>query len=185
MKNELEPEKWVDEYGDLLFNYAFNRVNDREMAFDLVQDTLTAAFAGRKKFEKRAAESTWLISILRNKIIDHYRAKASKPTTSIDANFGSDDFNDKEHWQKNSVPQFWAKSLDETQENEEFNSILELCIKRLNEMQKAVFSMKYLDEIESDDICKELNISASNYWVLIHRAKLQLRTCLEKNWFLA
>lgn len=185
MQKDLEPEKWVDEYGDLLFNFAYSRVNDRELAFDLVQDTFTAAFAGRSKFEKRAAESTWLISILKNKIIDHYRSKSAKKTTSIDEDFGTDAFNDKEHWQQESLPQFWAKSLDETQENDEFNSILERCLKRLNEMQKAVFSMKYLDDVESETICKELNISASNYWVLVHRAKLQLRTCLEKNWFLA
>jgi RNA polymerase sigma-70 factor (ECF subfamily) len=82
-----------------------------------------------------------------------------------------------------SCTKAWGVDYNTVIEQKEFYSILELCKSKLKAVQNAVFSMKYLDGIESEEICKELNITSSNYWVLIHRAKLQLRTCLEKNWF--
>jgi len=69
-------------------------------------------------------------------------------------------------------------------EQKEFYEILERCKQKLADLLNAVFTLKYLEEKESDEICKELNISSSNYWVLLHRARLKIRQCLEENWFI-
>ena len=72
--------------------------------------------------------------------------------------------------------------MKQASETKEFYGILDFCKKKLQEMQQSVFVMKYMDDLSAEEICKVLNISSSNYWVLIHRAKLQLRKCLELNW---
>ena len=92
-------------------------------------------------------------------------------------------FDEKEHWTKSASPTKWGAG-ESTIEQKEFYEVLRKCKNKLKDIQNTVFSLKYLEGMESEEICKELNISASNYWVLIHRAKLQLRACLEKNWFL-
>ena len=91
-------------------------------------------------------------------------------------------FDEREHWRKGMYPRQWSVDFSNTAETKEFYKVFRSCGGKLKELQNAVFVMKYIDGLESGEICKELSISASNYWVLIHRAKVQLRACLEKNW---
>lgn len=191
-KNILEPEKWIDRYGDILFNYTITRINKREVAEDLVQETFFSAYKARESFQQEASEKTWLISILKRKIIDHYRKKSTQNELSIFDKDSKDDFMnhffDKEsgyegHWTDSSSPQEWRKDFQTSVESDEFNVILKNCLSKLSGKTSAVFTLKNMEDLDSDEICKELQISPSNYWVLMHRAKLQLRECMEKNWF--
>ena len=184
-KNILNPKQWVKTYSDQLYRFAFLRLSDRDIAKDIVQDTFLAALRNQETYKGEISEKNWLFTILKNKIIDQYRKKATSSELRhqiSEVNF--DEYFDKEdHWKMEVVPKEWTVDYSGGVESKEFFEILHRCIDRLGEIMKSVFSMKYLDEIESEDICKELKISSSNYWVIIHRAKLQLRNCLEKNWF--
>lgn len=182
----LDPKQWVKKYADALYRFALLRINDEETSRDLVQETFLAALRNAEKFRGEISEKNWLFTILKNKIIDHYRKKASLLISEIDQLIESTNeyFDEEDHWKESAYPGNWNTDYSPPVESKEFNEILNKCLNKLNELMKIVFTMKYLDEKESDEICKELQISSSNYWVLIHRAKLQLRSCLEKNWFM-
>jgi RNA polymerase sigma-70 factor (TIGR02943 family) len=183
--SELNATKWVSDYGDMLYRYALPRVNDMETAKDLVQETFLAAWRNYDNFKGEISEKNWLFTILKNKIIDHFRKASTRLTDSLPGMADEDAyFDDAQHWTMAAAPQHWNLDTDAAIERKEFYEILGRCKGKLKEIQNTVFTMKYLDGLESDHICKELNITTSNYWVLIHRAKLQLRACLEKNWFI-
>jgi RNA polymerase sigma-70 factor (TIGR02943 family) len=176
--------RWVKDYSDMLYRYAMPRVSDSDIAKDLVQETFLAAWRNIETYKGEASEKNWLFTILKNKIIDHYRKASTRLTDKLtDAN---DDvqFDEVGHWNKENKPNEWGIDYSNPVEAKEFYSVLAKCKNKLKEIQNTVFSMKYLDGFDSEDICKELGITASNYWVLLHRAKVQLRGCLEKNWFL-
>jgi len=183
-KTKIEITGLFEQHADYLFNFAITRVNDEHMAEDLVQETFLSAIKGYESFQSKSKASTWLIAILKNKIIDHYRKKVREfHKESMDDLQKSDDFFDeKGSWKKDQRPQNWQMNYDQTIEQKEFYEILQNCIGRLKELQRMAFVMKHMDDAETETICKELNITASNYWVIMHRAKLQLRKCLEKNW---
>jgi RNA polymerase sigma-70 factor (TIGR02943 family) len=180
---QLNATKWVTQYGDMLYRYALPRVNDRDTAKDLVQETFLSAWRNYENFKGEISEKNWLFAILKNKIIDHFRKASTRLTDSFPDIADSDSyFDEAEHWRVVSAPRDWR--TDTVIDRKEFYEVLNKCKGMLKEIQNTVFTMKYLDGLESEDICKVLNITSSNYWVLMHRAKLQLRACLEKNWFL-
>lgn len=193
-RSTLAPEKWVDNYSDYLYSYALGRVSNEEEARDLVQDTFLSALKARDSFKGEASEKTWLVSILKRKIIDLYRKNAVRKEQSFEESeaykvayehyFRDDDGFRPGHWAGKNNPQPWNMEKTKTEQGE-FRKILAACLGKLPQAWSSVFSMKHLDDESSDDICKELNITPSNYWVIIHRAKLQMRECLEKNWFKA
>ncbi|TXD52757.1 MULTISPECIES: sigma-70 family RNA polymerase sigma factor [unclassified Polaribacter] len=179
----LNPDKWIDKYADYLFNYAVVRVNDSDLAKDLVQETFFAGLKSAKNFQGKAAERTWLVAILKRKVIDHYRKiNSKKGQAEVRMNF----YNDGEHegsWIEERVPQSWDNDSEKKLENEELKTQLDMCIDNLPEKYAMVFRMKTIQEFETEEICKELDITASNLWVIIHRARTQLRKCMEDNWF--
>jgi RNA polymerase sigma-70 factor (TIGR02943 family) len=178
--------QWVNEFADILYSYAVQRVNDSAAAKDLVQETFLAAWRNVNNYTGEASVKTWLFTILKNKIIDQYRKTASRQTVLLHAKSDDDDyfFDAADHWVAAANPNEWRVNYNSKIEAKEFYIVLENCKSKLKEVQQAVFSMKYLDELDSDEICKTLSLSAANYWVLMHRAKTQLRACLEKNWFM-
>jgi RNA polymerase sigma-70 factor (ECF subfamily) len=180
-----DPNLWVEQYADLLYRFALLRVSDGDLARDLVQETFISAWKGLSEYKGQASEKTWLYAILRNKIVDHYRVEARSVTGRLEEHRDDERafFNEAEHWTEESAPRDWGVSHGSAVEKKEFYRVLERCKDKLARIQAAVFTMKYVDDLDSEDICKELNISSSNYWVLLHRAKLHLRQCLEKNWF--
>lgn len=178
----LNPDRWINDYADALYSYTLPRVNDAALAEDLVQETFLSAWKARSSFKGEASEKSWLYTICKNKIIDYYRKKARDITQPMPEFTAADGFFDEvEHWIPENQPGHWDIQQQPT-DSKEFYAVLEKCRKKLQEMQQAVFSMKYLEDLDAAEICKVLNITSSNYWVLIHRAKLQLRVCLEKNW---
>ncbi|MES2006179.1 MAG: sigma-70 family RNA polymerase sigma factor [Bacteroidota bacterium] len=179
----LNPDKWISEYADALYSYTLPRVNDTALAEDIVQETFLSAWKARDSFKGEASEKSWLFTICKNKIIDHYRKKARDIVQPISDNAATDVFfDDAEHWTQQDKPLDWGLEQEQAIDKKEFYKVLEGCKKKLQEVQRAVFSMKYLEDLDSAQICKALGLTSSNYWVLIHRAKLQLRACLEKNW---
>jgi len=179
----LSPSEWISNYDDALYAYAKPRVNDAQLAEDLVQETFLSAWKARDGFKGEASEKSWLFTILKNKIIDHYRKK-SKDIIQTGTGQDATDyfFNDAEHWTEKDQPLNWGLEGADRLQQKEFYQVLENCKKKLQQQQQAVFVMKYMEDMDADEICKALNITSSNYWVLIHRAKLGLRACLEKNW---
>ena len=179
----LQTDKWTDNYADYLFNYAVTRVNDSEIAKDLVQETFFAGVKSAKNFEGKSTERTWLVSILKRKIIDYYRKiNSKKGQAEVRMNF-YDDGENEGSWIEERAPQPWTESSDHTIENEELRDQIESCIDGLPEKYAMVFRMKTIQEFDTEEICNELEITSSNLWVMIHRARTQLRKCLEDNWF--
>lgn len=193
--NKCIPEKWVENYADTMYRFTLSRVSNTVEAEDLVQETFFSALKGIKGFRGDSTEKTWLFNILRNKIIDHYRKNKNKAFSSTDLKHtneeNNEDFFDRffqkngfmeGSWASNSKPGKWGQDLSDALEKEEFMAILQECVKRLPQLSEAVFKMKHFLEQDSREICKELNITSSNLWVLVHRSKLNIRNCLEKNW---
>ena len=182
-KHTLSPNKWVALHSDYLFNYTISRVNNHEIAKDLVQETFFAGLKSMENFQVKASERNWLISILKRKIIDYYRKiNSAKGKAEVKMNFYSDGEKEGE-WIEERVPNSWSNNIEKFIENEELSDVLDLCIGKLPEKYGMVFKMKTMQEFETEEICKELNITSSNLWVIIHRARTQLRKCMEDNWF--
>lgn len=181
-RTSFNPQHWVQNYADALYRYALVRVNDSGLAEDLVQETFLSAWKNKDSFKGDASEKNWLYTICKNKIIDHYRKKANNIIQTAEADTSEQYFDEKEHWTLQGAPKEWGIDYEQPVEKKEFYAMLERCKQKLQQLQQSVFVMKFLDGLETDEICKVLNITPSNYWVLIHRAKLQLRNCLEKNW---
>ena len=183
----IDPHKWVSMHANYLYSYALTRINDEEQARDLVQETFLAALEKVKQFEGRSSERTWLTAILKNKVIDVYRKKSSafaKRTDIAEAEHDQDDFFDPAdgHWNPAHWPQPFGIESHDPLMTKEFNSILQKCMQKLPALWLSVFTMKHMDEESTATICSELKVSDSNFWVIIHRTKLNLRSCLQKNW---
>ena len=182
--NELSPNLWVKNHSDYLYNYAIYKVSNRDTAQDLVQETFISGLKGAKNFRGGSSERTWLVSILKRKIIDHYRREnVRKNTGSLDY---ATPFNTtgafKNHWNEDRAPGKWHLDQSNNLETEEFQKILQLCLSLLPLKWRNAFHLKMMEECSGEEICKELDLTSSNLWVILHRAKLKLRECIEKNW---
>ena len=181
--HEINPNKWIDLYSDYLFNYTITRVNDREIAQDLVQDTFFAGLKSMKNFKGEASERTWLISILKRKIIDHYRkinSRKGKAEVRMNMSFDGEDEGD---WLEQRVADPFDKTAEDNLENTELGLAIHDCLGKLPAKQAEVFKMKTLLSYDTETICNELGITASNLWVIIHRARTSLAACMEEKWF--
>lgn len=181
-EHDINPNKWIDLYSDYLYNYTITRVNDRDMAQDLVQDTFFAGLKSMKNFKGEASERTWLISILKRKIIDHYRKiNSNKGKAEVRITYNDDE--SEGDWLEERVADPFDKTAEDQMQNSELGDAIFDCLSKLPEKQAQVFRMKTIEGYDTEDICKELNINASNLWVIIHRARTAMASCLEKNWF--
>jgi RNA polymerase sigma-70 factor (TIGR02943 family) len=189
-KHTLKPQMWVEQHGNYLFNYAIVRVNDREKAEDLVQETFLAGLKAKDNFQGKSSERTWLISILKRKVIDTYRKQYSSKVSSMseyeqdisDGDFYRTEDPFKGHWLEGKGPHSNSLMPEDEMEEEELREIISRCIKNLPPNLAAAFAMKMINEADSDEICKELGITSSNLWVMLHRARLKMRTCVESKW---
>lgn len=171
-------EDLVNTHTAQLLAYAKTRVRSAEDAEDLVQQTFVAAHKSLDRFEGDSTPRTWLFSILRHKIMDHYRKYYRGENEVISA---EEYFTEEGSWRNDKEP----RQLDSDShllDNPEFNEVLMQCRDHLPERQYAVIQMKYYDHLDSEHICHELDITPTNFWQLIHRAKLKLRDCLQQNW---
>lgn len=179
---ELNPARWVELYGDFLYRYALVRLGRAETAEDLVQETFLGALRGRAQFKGTCSERTWLVSILKRKIIDRLRRKVrEQPVSDLDADGGEGDLFDRAgHWKKGPRP--WTKP-DAALERAEFWTVFSGCLGKLPERLADAFSLREMDGLESAEVCKVLAIAPGNLSVMLHRARLRLWRCLGINWF--
>ena len=181
---------WVDAYGDYLYAFALSRVRDRWLAEDMVQETLLAAMQSGKSFQARSSEKTWLCGILKHKIIDHFRKSSREVELSDEeADMSGYDylFRDegvwKGHWSAESRPIQWNDNPEKVLELTEFRGILSHCLGELPERVANCFTLREMDGFEAAEICMILGVSPNNFWVMMHRARLHLRRCIDSNWF--
>ena len=181
-KHNLNPDQWVQKYSDYLFNYTISRVNDRITAQDLVSDTFLAGLNSMKNFKGEAAERTWLISILKRKIIDYYRKiNSKKGRAEVRINYHSDAETEGD-WLEERVADPFDKSAESHIENTELGEAIFSCLEKLPEKQANIFKMKTILGYDTETICNELEITASNLWVIVHRARTAMAECMEENW---
>lgn len=179
-KTKLNISELVDKYTDDLFRYALYKLSDEEKAKDIVQDTFLAATEKAESFKGESNPKTWLFSILNFKIIDVYRSK-SRHDQRIDEDF-SDFFDKNGSWLKDKMPSDWSED-EHLLDNENFIQIMEECMDALPENWNLCMKLKYISGKKGSEICKEMDISETNYWQITRRSKLQLRECIEGNWF--
>jgi RNA polymerase sigma-70 factor (TIGR02943 family) len=179
-----DPKTWLEQYGQALYLFACTRVDKKETAEDLVQETLLAGLTARSRFQGKSTEKTWLIAILKNKIFQVYR-KGKREWTESELCKDSDNlgfmdklFDEDNHWLTN--PKDFGP--DEKIENQELGGIINQCIDKLSRPFRRLFVMREIDGVSAEEICEELGLSSSNLWVSMHRARTQLRMCMEKNY---
>jgi RNA polymerase sigma-70 factor (ECF subfamily) len=177
------PDIWVDRYGDFLYRFALARVKDTSIAEDLVQETFLAALRARENFQGRSAPKTWLVAILKHKIVDHIRKSVREQSLdsfdSVDKVI-EDAFDDRGEWKVK--PRSWTINPMKILEQKEFMAILYRCLAELPSRLSRAFMMREIDGLDTEEICKVLDISATNSWVMLYRARMGLRSCLEDKW---
>lgn len=184
-----DPETWVDEFGDYLLGFALARVRNRAAAEDLVQDTLLVALRTSDRFSGKSSFRTWLTSILKFKIIDHYRAGTRTKTFTDMASFYEDEenrsFGENGEWKQpaSQMPKPWHEAQVKRLEHQDFWKAFNECADKLPDRIRAVFIMREVDHVESEEICKRMEITRDNFWTMMHRARMALRKCLEGSWF--
>ncbi len=178
---------WVKIYTDSLYNWAYYKTSSKEVAEDIVQETFLAAYKSMDKFEGKSSPKSWLTSILNHKIIDYYR-RADRKNVSLQGmeedraiQVTDDYFDDRQQWKSRVVPAFW-EDQDHLLNNAEFVSVFDDCIEDLPGDWSMIVAGRFLENKKSKEICQEFEITLSNYWQIVHRAKLLLKKCIELNW---
>lgn len=180
---KLVPDKWVDRYADYLFNFTISRVNDPIMAQDLVSETFLAGLKSAHRFKGESTERTWLISILKRKIIDQYRKSNSKKgKAEVRMSYLNNGDQDGD-WMEEKVQDLRNPNIEDEIEQRELGAALNECIAALPERYATIFVQKTIDKLDTETICKEHDITPSNLWVIIHRARVQLMDCLNTKWY--
>ena len=175
--------EWLVEHGDYLYRFALARLRNPHLAEDVVQETLIAAMQ-KDTYAGKSAARTWLTGILKHKIIDLMRRQLREQPLEVEDlpdTPGMDEFfaDNDGHWLEK--PQFWTAPEDEL-EQKQFLLILQQCMDRLPAKLARIFLMREVHENDNEEICKELEISTTNAWVMLYRARMGLRKCLELNW---
>jgi RNA polymerase sigma-70 factor (ECF subfamily) len=177
----------VEQFRGYLMRYALLQLRDQAAAEDVVQETLLAAVQGGDRFSGRSSVKTWLTGILKHKIVDQVRRQSREQpfiqsaeddrseAEIVDALFKADG-----HWQ--NMPANWGNP-DNALENKQFWDTFEACAKVMPRKTARVFMLREVLELSTEEICKELDITATNCWVMLHRARLILRECLQAKWF--
>ncbi len=173
---------WVNLYADSMFSYALYRTSGKETAEDLVQETFMAAIQGFEKYEGLSNPKTWLFSILNHKILDYHRNNYRNKTNTENPD-SEWFFNDAGKWKTEERPAPWNDDTGNLLDDEDFNDVLQKCMKKLPSSWYSVIQLKYMQEKKGEQICQELGIAPTNLWQILHRAKLELRKCIETNWF--
>ena len=185
--SDIDPGRWLEAYGDVLFRFAMKRLRNVDHAEDVVQETLLAAFQARANYSGRSSEQTWLIGILKHKIVDFIRRQVCETAVDdiaalADVATGSEVeglFDERGHWI--TPPDDWGRP-DKRLHNQQFLEAFEACLERLKPMIASVFTLRELVGQSVEEICNELGITATNCGVILYRARMGLRRCLEVRW---
>lgn len=184
-------QSWVKQYSGFLYARAYSQTASREVSEDLVQETFLSAILSIRTFEGRSHPRTWLSGILKHKLSDYYRTRSKEnqesPMSNVSrfnrfpiAPFDADDEDNRDQYLE---PGQWDTSQQHLLDNSSFCDTLQQCLDQLPYKWRLVICLKFFVHKDSDTICNELNIKPANFWQILHRAKAQLRKCLEKKGF--
>ena len=178
----VDPAEWVDRHGDTLYRFALSRLRDAEAAEEVVQETFVAALRALGQYSGKGTQGAWLLGICKRKVVDHVRRR-NRPDSGAGGDLGPDPseamFDAKGNWRLD--PRVLKGRPEDALEREEFWQAFRGCLGRLSQRQADAFTLRELDDLTSDAICKELEVSASNLWVLLHRARLSLTGCMKSH----
>ncbi|MEZ6124514.1 MAG: sigma-70 family RNA polymerase sigma factor [Planctomycetaceae bacterium] len=179
----VDPEHWVDEYGDYLYRYAYTRLRDPGAAEEVVQETFLAGIRFQQSFKGDGAERAWLLGILKRKIVDYVRVRNrhQRDGSYDEADPSAQLFDQNGNWKAGALG---VALPDDQVETSEIWDVVRGCLSHLPKGQADVFMLSVMEEMDSDQICKELGITPSNYWVRLHRARLGLAKCVGAKWLL-
>ena len=181
----IDIEKCVDLYGDMMYRYTLARVRNPEEAAEIVQNTFLAALQSKSAFAGRSTEKSWLFGILKHKILDHFRALKKLQTFDLlpedDRDPYENAYDETGHLKR--PPYQWEWDPESAAENNQLAKVMTQCLDGLSAKFRKVFILKEIEGIGSEEICKEFDIQPNNLWVMLHRARNQLKKCLEINWF--
>ena len=180
------PETWPEQHGSALYRFAMLRLRDANKAEEVVQDTLVAALQAHARFNGGASVRTWLIGILKHKIMDQFRHEAREaPLESPDLVSADNDlFADEDFFDANGS---WREKVsdwgnpEDSLERSQLIAILQRCLDALPERLGRLFMMREVMEESTETICQEMKISATNVWTMLYRARMGLRQCLDRN----
>lgn len=177
-----DPETWVDQHGNYLFRCAILRVRNHTVAEELVQETFLAGLQAKDRFAGLSSERSWLVGILKHKVVDYFRKNSREqiePESDRLDGDGQQSFDELGQWNPDATgPKAWndpTRAVDQKQ----FWVVMKQCLEKLPGRTAKVFSLREIDEVPSEEICAMLNITKSNLWVMLYRARSQLRQCLE------
>lgn len=174
---KCDPAKWVDSYGDALFAFAIVRLRDRNLAEEAVQETLLSALKSIDQYRQTGTEGAWLMGILKRKVIDQVRSQAKQPASVGNDPVVSALFDKRGNWSKSAKANA-AMQLDSI-ERDEFRVVFQECLAKLPPTQASTFWLREVQQESAEEVCKALDISTSNLWVLMHRARLSLAECMK------
>ncbi len=182
-----DSQQMIDAHGDALYRYALLRVRDPQVSEDLVQETFLAALEGTYRGTGEGAERRWMIGIMKHKIVDYYRRisreAVQEPETILDSS-GDESFLNDGHWKPGQpVWHGWPDRPDGIVERREFWESLTICLEKLSPKAAQVFSLREMDELDTEAICRLLKLTPTNFGVILHRARKQLRDCLALRYF--
>ncbi|PTV55705.1 RNA polymerase factor sigma-70 [Acinetobacter seifertii] len=189
LEDQLHNPAFLQDLRQQMIKFAFLQLSSLPQAEDVVQEALTSAFQNLDSFKGRAAFKTWVFAILKNKIIDVVRQKSrlvamSELFKDEESELSVDElFDASGHWHKYEAPQAW-QSPEEMMEQSDFWIIFEACLDHLPAKYAQVFMMREVVELSSNEICSKLELSISNFNVLMYRSRTRLRECLENKWLL-
>lgn len=168
-----------------LLRVAVLQLRDNTLAEDVVQETLLAALQSESGFSGKSSVKTWLTGILKHKIVDAIRRKSREPAfATLDEECQIDDFDalfdETGHWE--NPPADWGDPESQLS-RQQFFDVMQFCLEKLPPNTARVFMMREVLELETTEICKELRITSTNLWVILYRARMSLRQCLEQHWF--
>lgn len=196
VKRSVDIGNLVEEHGDYLFQYAMRYTSRRDLAEDLVQETFISAMKGLDSFRGDSSAKTWLVSILRHKLIDSMRQNSRRKTESLDQLRSTDgnvkqlfgDFSTNhatygDHWLASVAPGDWKSTGESVLMQKEFVAKVQGCLAKLPERLRSIFLLREVECMPQEEIARTLDLSTANVRVILHRSRLLLRECLDQNWF--
>lgn len=186
-KTTLDPARWLDEYGNYLFRYALMRVRDSAIAEDILQETLLAAFSSSQSHAGLSSERTWLVGIMKHKVVDYFRRVGRMTQFQLITDDGESEFENagqwRGHWREDQAPVSWPADAAVAFESREFWEIFDRCLSQLPQQIAIAFTLREIDGLKANEICEILQITPNNLWVILHRGRVKLRRLLETEWF--
>ncbi len=180
------PEQWLSLHGSALYSYAMTRLRDSHKAEEAVQETLVAALTAQARYAGGASVRTWLIGILKHKILDQFRREARETPLEDPEEVLEDmdhqiaaQFKPNGHWLNRLAD--WGNP-ESTLEASQFREVLQRCMDGLPDRLARLFLLREVLEEDTDTICQELDITPTNLWTMLYRARMGLRKCLERDW---